>query len=400
MLWDRLMFTSQELNSCDSSNGETEDKCAKTTLFLHFGGDVIRGSEICLIESINAVTDAGGKIILLCNCPATLRPELPNSIDIEYLHFPEVMFDGDYRSLPIISYLQTVWRIWKRFRHSDIQLVYANSGLPCQLGWPLSRLLGVPLLAHFHHPAPKRYFFFWLVILADCIVVPSCYTASVVRVKCGRESVVVYNGVDTNQKFISRVRDPRVRAQLGFGEEHVVIGQVGALAPHKRPDFLLEAFAAIANESPVLRLVFVGGGEMQGWLEQRSKLLGIADKVRVLGRVPDVAPYYQHIFDINVLASECEGLGISVIEASACGVPSVVSDSTGLVEVVENGVSGLHFKTESQRDLERNLLRLSHSSELRRQLGVGAAELARKKFSLRTYREGIVAQVRALGGLA
>lgn len=371
----------------------------RTTLFLHHGDDAIRGSEVVLIESIHAVLDAGGHARLMCNHPDLLRRRLPAGLLVEKLEFPELLVDGRYVSLPVLRYCRTLWQLSRRYRRGDIDLIYASSGLPCQLGWPLSRLLGVPLLAHFHHPAPKRYFYFWLVRWADSIVAPSVYTASVVRAKCGRESTVLYFGVDTAHTFFPRQRDSVVRAQLGFSDQHIVIGQVAALVPHKRPDLLIGAFARIAGEVPALRLVFVGGGSLQAQLQAQAGALGLADKIHVLGRVADVAPFYQDVFDINVLASESEGLGLSVVEASACGVPSVVSDSTGLAETVVDSVTGLHFKTGDEVALARALLRLARDADLRRHMGRCAVELAVRRFSALTFKAGIVSHVRALGGL-
>ena len=371
----------------------------RKTLFLHFGESAIRGSEVCLIESLHALVAAGGAAVLLCNHPAVFQGVLPESVSVEFIEFPELMIDGAYKSLPVMKYLRQLWSLRRRFHDKGFRLIYANGGLPCQLGWPLSKLIGAPLLAHFHHPSAKRYFYVWLVRFADRIIVPSQYTGSVVREKCGRESSVVYNGVNVQEKFKPEVRASGLRADLGFDDTHVVIGQVGALVEHKRADLLIEAFGASVREMPNLRLVLAGDGRMKAHLERQIESLGLSGKVRILGRVPDVVPYYQHVLDINVLASECEGLGISVIEASACGLPSVVSDSTGLLEVVQDDVTGFHFKTGDAKELARTLLKLARSSELRSRLGRSATEFARQKFSNYAYREAVVAHIRALGGL-
>src|SRR5690606_38202825 len=90
----------------------------------------------------------------------------------------------------------------------------------------------------------------------------------------------------------------------------------------------------------LLRLRIVGDGPDRRELESRAAPLGNA--VQFVGAVPhdDVQQQLQ-LIDIYVAASRKESFGVAVIEASACGLPVVVSDADGLSEVVDDGVTGL-----------------------------------------------------------
>ncbi|MCK4710136.1 MAG: glycosyltransferase, partial [Gammaproteobacteria bacterium] len=126
------------------------------------------------------------------------------------------------------------------------------------------------------------------------------------------------------------------------------------------------------------------------------KKSGMETVIKLAGYVPDVLPYYQHVLDINVLASTNEGLGISVIEASACGLPSIVTDCTGLREVVDKDITGLTFNQDDLEQLSSDILRLSREAETRQQMGLAARKKAEKYFSLDKYKDGILHQVKSL----
>jgi glycosyltransferase involved in cell wall biosynthesis len=311
--------------------------------------------------------------------------------------FPEIMFDAGYRVLPLGKYLTSLRRLYGLVQQHKPSLILCNGGLPCQLAVPVGRVLDTPVLCHFHHPAPKRYFYFWLVKYATSLVFPSEFTRSHVYEKCGRDGNVIYNAIDVNARFVPLdMKDQQYRDELNIEHSKTVIGQVGYLSAHKRPDFLIRSFANALKRTANLHLVLIGYGPMYEELQNLIATMGLQKEVTLAGYVPDVLPYYQHVIDINILASREEGLGISVIEASACAIPSIVTDCTGLREVVDNKVTGLTFDVDDQEQLTDSILLLANDPVLRRQYAVAAREKAVKMFSLERYKEQIVEQVTGL----
>ncbi len=133
---------------------------------------------------------------------------------------------------------------------------------------------------------------------------------------------------------------------------HLTIGTVKTLAPKYGIDLLVRAFAnllddarfaAIDRQRP-LRLLLVGGGPDGDALRALAEELGVAARVEFAGQVPHAdVPNWLRRLDIYVAASrsDSESFGVAAVEASACGVPVVVSDAGGLPEVVDHGVTGL-----------------------------------------------------------
>ncbi|MDB4575604.1 glycosyltransferase family 4 protein [bacterium] len=369
----------------------------KTVMMLHFGANQFRGSEVCFVHSVHTLVENDFEVLVLRKdaCIDEMIFEKASAIIDE--PFPEIMLDGSYRSLPLIKYFKSLYRMYNLVKSYKPCMIYCNSGLPCQLAVPIGKLLKIPVLCHFHHPASKRYFYFWLVKYATKLIFPSDFTRSVVADKCGRDGDVIYNAVDIKTRFtLVANRDESYRLALGFQETDIVIGQVGNLTTHKRPDVLIKCFADAYQQNNNLRLVLIGDGTMRNELDAIINELELTSVVKLTGYVPDVLPYYQHVIDINVLASMNEGLGISVIEASACGLPSIVTDCTGLREVVDKDLTGLTFEQDDLDQLISDILYLSKNTKARQRMGLAARKKCEKLFSLDQYKKGIMHQVKSL----
>lgn len=369
----------------------------KTVMVLHSGGVQIRGSEICLIHSIDAIAEKGFNVVVLRKQKKLDEFIQGNTQAIVDERFPEIMFDGSHRTFPLFKYSQSLYRLYRLVKKYRPCVIFCNTGLPCQIAVPVGKILNVPVLCHFHHPAPRRYFYLWLVKYTTKLIFPSNFTRSVAVEKAGRDGDVIYNAVDIAERFVPvSPKDLRLREELGFGEDTVVVGQVGNLTGHKRPDVLVRCFAEAHKKNSTLRLVLVGNGPLYDDLQALIDSLGIGGVVKLMGYVPDVLPYYQHVMDINVLASSNEGLGISVIEASACELPSIVTDCTGLREVVDDRVTGYTFDMDDSSQLMEAIVRLANDPALRKNMGLAAREKAEKLFSLEEYKSAIVRQVENL----
>jgi glycosyltransferase involved in cell wall biosynthesis len=110
---------------------------------------------------------------------------------------------------------------------------------------------------------------------------------------------------------------------------------VGVLEPRKNVPVLLEAYAKLAAEFPNVPLVIAG---KKGWMYesifQQAKALGLEDRVRFLGYVPDadLAALYNGA-RVFVYPSQYEGFGLPVLEAMQCGTPTITTDISSMPEV-------------------------------------------------------------------
>jgi len=377
-----------------SIDGGSPTPHSRTVVLLHRGGPYIRGTEAVLIRSAKAFAAAGFRLVVgrrndcIDGALGTIVPR-PQFVD---LRFPELMLGGfGHTHLPLRSYLREFSQLRKLVRTSDAALLYCSGGLPCQLAVPVARLTNVPVLCHFHHPAIRRAHYLWLARFADKRMFPSVFVQRHSPANPRHPGVVVYNGIDLARFQPAAARDGQWRRRWGIPSDAIVIGQVGALAHNKRPQFLISAFRSLlAPAGRRLHLCLVGAGPLEESLRRQVDELGIAGNVTLTGYVEDVLPYYQHVFDINVLASSEEGLGISVIEGSACGLPAVVSNCTGLPETVVGGETGFLFEVDDAEGLRRHLLELAESPSLRASMGRAGRALSEERFSATSYDEKLM----------
>jgi len=129
----------------------------------------------------------------------------------------------------------------------------------------------------------------------------------------------------------------RERARMELGPHPFVAVCVRRLVPRMGLDVLIDAWAQALTELPArAQLLVAGDGPLRGELEERIVRSGLQDSVRLLGRVEDDALVELYrAADIGVVPTRSfEGFGLVVIEAAACGTPTIVTRVGGLPEAV------------------------------------------------------------------
>lgn len=137
---------------------------------------------------------------------------------------------------------------------------------------------------------------------------------------------VVKNALELSRYRFDEGDRERLRRELALPERAFVIGHVGRFEPQKNHAFLLRAFAARLRLRPDAILVLCGDGVLRAEIERRAEQLGVADSLRILGYRPDVNRLLS-AFDLFVLPSLFEGLGIALIEAQLSGLPCLAADT-------------------------------------------------------------------------
>mgnify|MGYP005847200821 CR=1 FL=1 len=135
-----------------------------------------------------------------------------------------------------------------------------------------------------------------------------------------------------------------LRTQLGLTEEKIFIS-ISRLSKEKNIDFIIDAMEALLkNQLQPFRLLILGDGPERPRLEARLAQAGLAEKVILLGQVPpeEIATYCQ-LGDLFLFASRSETQGMVILEAMAAGMPVVAVRSSGIDDLVHNGMNG--FKT-------------------------------------------------------
>lgn len=176
------------------------------------------------------------------------------------------------------------------------------------------------------------------------------------------------------QRFHPGLDSSEVRARYGLGPGRWLL-TVARLAAHKGIDTGLHILAALRQELPDLHYAVVGSGIKQADLERLARELGVADRVRFLTDVPDRdLPALYDAADVYLGLSRptelmVEGFGISLVEASASGLPVVAGADGGIPDAVRDGETGLLVDATHPGPGLAAVRRLLEEPELARRMG-------------------------------
>ena len=201
-----------------------------------------------------------------------------------------------------------------------------------------------------------------------------------------RERVaLIPHGVDTARfRPAADGERPALRRELGLPEAGRIIIYTGRLLRGKGLEALLEAFGAVAHEVPEAHLLLVGSGAGQSLsveddLRKAAAARSWGARVTFTGRVHDVERWLR-ASDVFAFPSVFEALGISLVEAAACGLPAVASRTGGIPDVVDEGRSGFLVTPGDTRSLAAALRRLLTDENLSREMGAAARAVAESRF--------------------
>ncbi len=199
---------------------------------------------------------------------------------------------------------------------------------------------------------------------------------------------LVYEGVDVGAWKGLRKHRELSRIRLDLPKDAAVISQAATLTPRKGQIYLLEAFANVADQFPNAMLVLAGAGGDMPRLRRRAAELGVQCKVRMPGPIRPIRDLYAAT-DLFCMNSFHEGLANACLEASAAGLPQVVSAVGGLPEIVADGVTGSVVPPGDVEALTLALRRYLADGELRRVAGAAGAERTSQLFTVKNMTEGM-----------
>lgn len=191
-----------------------------------------------------------------------------------------------------------------------------------------------------------------------------------------KEIEVVYNFIELGQYCRSRgYRD--VSAFAPHGEK--ILLHISNFRPVKRVGDAIRVLERVTREVPAV-LLMVGEGPERAAAQALARRLGVAEKVRFLGRQDRIEELtgLAHVF---LLPSELESFGLSALEAMACGVPVVGSDAGGLPEVVRHAETGFLLPVGDIEGMAARTIEILKDEEHWKEMGQAAHRRAASLFN-------------------
>lgn len=204
-----------------------------------------------------------------------------------------------------------------------------------------------------------------------------------------RKIARIPNGVDTDhfRPVTSDTARDASRRRLG-GTDEITILFVGAIVPRKRPHLLIQALGILKSRGLSAHLVLAGPIKDEHYGQTMQSIaadLGVQEQVRWIGFVDDTRHHYQAA-DIFALTSSNEGMPNALLEAMACGLPSVVTPIAGTADLVRDGEEAL-FVAATPKSVADALALYIQSPDLREEHGIAARSRALSTFSARQILE-------------
>jgi colanic acid/amylovoran biosynthesis glycosyltransferase len=221
---------------------------------------------------------------------------------------------------------------------------------------------------------------------AECFIVPSNYIADrLTKLSCPVHKINVFHyGVDIDEW--SRIKN--VYTSKVNGTRTLLI--VGRLVEKKGILDAIRALQKIVNAGHDVRLLIVGEGPQRSEIEKLISEFNLQSYILLLGSKPNkyVADLMKtsHMLiapSITTCVGETEGLPVSIVEASAAGLPVIATYHAGIPEVIRDGLSGFLVKEKDFSALADKIITLMRDPELANKMGKAGRQIVEKEFNIK-----------------
>lgn len=207
---------------------------------------------------------------------------------------------------------------------------------------------------------------------------------------------VIPSGIDVERFRKARTAGRVIPDWFNCPAGSIIVGSIGWLTDIKGHRFLVDAVADVKREFPTLHLVIVGSGDQRDALTTQAERAGIREAVHLVGHRDEVGACLAGM-DCFVLPSLNEGMGRSLIEAMAAGLPVIASRVGGIPALIQDGINGLLVSAGDSRAMADALRRVFHDPQWARQLGEKATRSIGQDYSISSMVRAIEAVYRETG---
>lgn len=252
---------------------------------------------------------------------------------------------------------------------NEFEIIHAHDWLAYPAGIAAKRISGKPLVIHVHatdfdrsggNVNPRVYAIEREGMeLADEIIAVSALTKNVVVEKYGippEKITVVYNAVEP----LKIEKDTFLKRSIN----EKIVTFLGRITLQKGPEYFIEAANLVLKKMDNVRFVMAGSGDMMNRMIARTAELGISNHFHFTGflKGKDVTQMFK-LTDVFVMPSVSEPFGIVPLEAMQSNVPVIISNQSGVAEILENAIKIDFWDTHAMADAIYGLLNYPALSE-------------------------------------
>ena len=309
------------------------------------------------------------------------------------------------RGINAMGSLKSIWALYRFFKKEKFDLVQYSTPNASMYGAVAAKMAGVPV----------RLYCQWGMVYVTMKGIKRKVFENIERMVCRfsthvqpdskgnldfcranglyneNKSCVIWNGsakglnleaYDINKK---EEYAHEIKQQYGIPENVPVIGFVGRLGREKGCHELFRAFQRVKKEFPTAKLLFVGPIEKKETMEpDMLQYFETCDDIIKTDRVNHVEKYTSAM-DVYVLPSYREGFGMGVVEASAMGVPVVVTKYPGPSSAMEEGISGYSVPVKDVDQLTEYILQFLRNPSNAKKMGLQGRKWVEERFDQKVF---------------
>lgn len=199
--------------------------------------------------------------------------------------------------------------------------------------------------------------------------------------KAGKVCYVPGVGIDLKKFNVGYVNKEQKRREIGVSADDFVLLSVGELIPRKNHEVVIRALSVLKQLDKLNHIEYVicGRGAYEADLKKLAEELDVTDRVHFLGYRNDISEIC-NCADLFVFMSHQEGLPVALMEAMACGLPTVCSNIRGNTDLIEDGVTGL-LANNTPEEVAKSISEMKNDTGLRNRMASAALQKI-KQFDL------------------
>lgn len=351
---------------------------------------LLSGVQRVSLNEINEVTQERKNQFnysMVCSYEGPLTEEL-NKSKIKFYTIPELK-----REISPFNDLKALYKLYKLIKSNNFDVVHTHSSKTGLLGRIAAKTARITKVVHtvhgFSFPAAKGlvtksifYTMEWMAkFFTDELIVLNMSDYNIAVKKLGYDKKIVSivpNGVNVDKFSPSNIVNKSFRVVM-----------VGRLWEQKNPMCLIEAAKLLLDKYDDVDIHFIGDGELRVKMEQFITDHDLSNNVKILGWLDNVNELLPN-YDVFVLPSLWEGMPLAILEAQACGLPTIVSDIPGNSDLVLHESNGLLFEKHNYIELSKAIEKLYLDTHLRLQLSKQARRIVCDQYSSEIRNEKIL----------
>jgi glycosyltransferase involved in cell wall biosynthesis len=279
--------------------------------------------------------------------------------------------------------INAIFKLHRLMKHKHFDIIHLHTSRAHALGAIAARFLKTKVVVTRRMDFPVKKNFLNKLLYQR-------WTDEIIVISRKIEKILIDMGIDPNKivyipsgvdlkRFTPEIRGEKIRNE--FNIDSFLIGTVAALVERKGLSYFIEAARDVSKKSPTTRFIIVGDGSLKEKLKRYSEKLGMEERIIFAGFREDI-PELIASLDVFVLSSLQEGLGVSILEAEACGKPVVASNVGGIPDCCIDGITGFLIPPRDSKALTKVIITLLQDKEKRTKMGKAGRRLVEKKFSM------------------